>query len=77
MKEWERRNAEEMVEGFVGMDLAGIERTMAELSVSSLERLGDYLASRYSPNEKSFAGILQGLLVIELAGRHGKGGGGE
>lgn len=77
MKDWETRNAEEMVEGLVGMDLAGIEETLGELSEKSLSDLGGHLAKRYPKAGKSFAGILRGLCIIEAGKRILKGGGGE
>lgn len=77
MKDWEKRNAEEMVEGLVGLDLAGIEKTLGELSEKSLSDLGRYLAKRYPKAGKSFAGILHGLCIIEAGQRVLKGGGDE
>ena len=77
MKDWEKRNAEEMVEGLVGMDLAGIEKALGDSSTASVVRLGDYLAERYQANCNSFAGVLQGVCVIELARRKREGGGDE
>ena len=78
MKDWEKRNAEEMVEGLVGMDLDGIEVTVGELSDKILDRLGKYLTERYkSPAPRTFAGILRGICIIEAANRYEKGGAGE
>lgn len=78
MKDWEKRNAEEMVEGLVGMTLEEIEMKLGELSNFALNQLGEHLTKRYKqPWPRSFAGILQGLCVIEAGNRLKKGGGGE
>ena len=75
MKDWEKRNAEETVEGLVGMDLAGIEKALGELSNVALDRLGKYLTERYkNAFPLTFAGILRGLCITESASRMEKGG---
>jgi len=74
MKDWEKRNAEEMVEGLVGMTLAEIETKLRELSNFALNQLGEHLTKRYKdPRPKTFSGILQGLCVIEAGNRLKKG----
>jgi predicted nuclease of restriction endonuclease-like RecB superfamily len=78
MKDWERSNAEEMVEGLVGLSLEGIEETLGQLAGRLLAQLMEHLEKRYrTRSEKSFAEILHGLCMLEASKRLNAGGGDE
>lgn len=69
MREWEKKNAEDIVVAMVGQSLEAMEAAIATLATQVIAQVMLYLEERHPRREGSFAEVIIGLCEIEAGKR--------